>query len=72
MDYVSSNFPLPVYQASWNMSRIRVASVNPVFKVESEVDEFITQAIADMPSFAVADYYQYWTDLTDNKVISLS
>ncbi len=54
------------------MSRIRVASVNPVFKVESEVDEFITQAIADMPSFAVADYYQYWTDLTDNKVISLS
>ena len=53
------------------MSRIRVASVNSAFKVESEVDEFVTLAIADMPSFAVADYYQYWTDLTDNEVLSL-
>ena len=35
-DYISSNFPLPVYQASWNMSRIRVAPVNSAFKVESE------------------------------------
>ena len=50
---------------------VPVASINAAFKVESEVNEFVTLAVADMPSFAVADYYQYWTDLSDAEVLSI-
>lgn len=50
---------------------VPVASVNAAFRIESEVNEFITLAIADMPAFAVADYYRYWTDLTDAEVVSI-
>lgn len=50
---------------------VPVASTHAASLVEAEADEFIALAIADTASFAVADYYHHWTDLSDAEVMTL-
>lgn len=48
---------------------VPVASVAALERVEKLADRVVTLAKGTMPKFAVADFYRYWYDLSDDEVI---
>ena len=48
-----------------------VASASAVERLEKVADKIVTCFTAQTPSFAVADYYRYWHDLSDDEVLRL-
>lgn len=48
-----------------------VASASAVERLEKVADKIVTCFTAQTPSFAVADYYHYWHDLSDDEVLRL-
>ncbi|MBI4286959.1 MAG: phosphoribosyltransferase [Chloroflexi bacterium] len=53
------------------VAAVPVASAHSASRVEAEADEFIALAVAETQSFAVAEYYRYWIDLSDVEVVAL-
>lgn len=48
---------------------VPAASANAVSQVEEIADRVVTCVTAFTPSFAVADFYRYWYDLSDDEVV---
>ena len=48
---------------------VPVASAAALERVEKLADRVVTMAKGTMPKFAVADFYRYWYDLSDDEVI---
>lgn len=48
---------------------VPVASATALERVEKVTDKVITLAKGTKPRFAVADFYRYWYDFSDNEVI---
>lgn len=48
-----------------------VASASAMERLEKVADKVVTCFTAQTPSFAVADYYRYWHDLSDDEVLKL-
>ena len=51
------------------VAAVPVASAGALERVEKVADRVVTLAKSTMPRFAVADFYRYWYDLTDDEVI---
>jgi len=48
---------------------VPAASAGALERVEKVADKVVTMAKGTMPRFAVADFYRYWYDLSDDEVI---
>src|SRR5665647_3125691 len=64
IDYVRKRRPKKVVMA------VPVASKNAEMLVKSKVDEYICPLTSNRPWFAVASFYERFSDLTDEEVLN--